>query len=497
MAKKRRSPSRRKSSQSTEKKQPSGDEPSSDAGQSQEDWSSLHIWQIQAVRDLLVVAAGVGIVAIGYALRTVTVPLLIALLLAYLFEPLIARLSEHEKITRARAVGGLIVTIGAFLGLLLAIVIPLALTQTADLVDDINSGKYRENVARIAQLLPEDAADAFDRIVEYIPGLAPDEADEPPSQGAQAESTMTAPASEESTDEKAPSDQEEGSPTDDSDPLTGDDRSATDVLSMTVAELEALIDERLRAAQQVGQGDGSTSSSIVGFVQKGAAAVWQVLGRIISAGLIAFLIPFYFFFFSLWYPDVLRFARELLPKANRRELLELIGKMDRVVAGFVRGRIVISLIMGVLLSIGWAIMGVPYPIVTGMIVGIFCAVPYLGGVGIPIAVGLLLLDQFGMSASERMPFWLILVGPTAVFAIVQLIEGYVLTPMIAGKATNLDPVTIVVAVLAGGSVLGIYGMLLAIPIAACGKIVATEVFMPRVRAWLKGEIKDPLPIQRR
>jgi predicted PurR-regulated permease PerM len=90
----------------------------------------------------------------------------------------------------------------------------------------------------------------------------------------------------------------------------------------------------------------------------------------------------------------------------------------------------------------------------------------------------------------------VLLLPTAWFVFVQLVEGYVLIPMIAGKATGLDPVTIVVAVLAGGSVLGVYGMLLAIPLAACGRILFTEVLLPRIRAWTRGEISDPLPIER-
>jgi predicted PurR-regulated permease PerM len=95
-----------------------------------------------------------------------------------------------------------------------------------------------------------------------------------------------------------------------------------------------------------------------------------------------------------------------------------------------------------------------------------------------------------------MAWWGILLWPTLVFTIVQLLEGYVLTPAIAGKATKLDPVTIVVVVLAGGSVLGVYGMLLAIPVAACGKILVAEVLMPRIRAWTRGELADPLPIER-
>ena len=79
-------------------------------------------------------------------------------------------------------------------------------------------------------------------------------------------------------------------------------------------------------------------------------------------------------------------------------------------------------------------------------------------------------------------WWGVVLWPTAVFVVVQIIESYGLTPMIAGKATNLDPVTIVVAVLAGGSIMGVYGMLLAIPAAACIKIVCTDVLLPRIRA---------------
>ena len=92
-----------------------------------------------------------------------------------------------------------------------------------------------------------------------------------------------------------------------------------------------------------------------------------------------------------------------------------------------------------------------------------------------------------------MGWWGIILWPTFVYVIVQIIETYMLTPAIAGKATNLDPVTILVAVLAGGSVGGIYGMILAIPAAACAKILITDVLLPRVKKWVKGEAEDPLP----
>ena len=169
--------------------------------------------------------------------------------------------------------------------------------------------------------------------------------------------------------------------------------------------------------------------------------------------------------------------------------------MDAAVAGFVRGRIVIAAIMGGVLAVGWMIVGVPYAILLGIGVGVLCAVPFLGLVGIPLSVGLLFLEQLGLSEESRMAWWGIIVWPTLVFAFVQAIDGWVLTPLIAGKATNLDPVTIFVAVLAGGSVLGAYGMLLAVPIAACIKITIQEIVLPNIRAWAQGEANDPLPFE--
>ena len=68
-----------------------------------------------------------------------------------------------------------------------------------------------------------------------------------------------------------------------------------------------------------------------------------------------------------------------------------------------------------------------------------------------------------------------------------------LTPLIQGKVTDLDPVSIVVAVLAGGTLAGLYGMLLAVPAAACIKILLREVAMPAIRDWSDGRSKDPLP----
>ena len=430
----------------------------------------LHIWQIQAVRDLLFVGAVLGIVWAGYALRAVTIPLLVALLLAYLFEPLIEKLCRHPKIKRPHAVAGVLAAGGISVLAVLAIVLPLIIQQTLNFVRDVREGELRAKVAQLEPYVPAAYADQFRTVLDLLPGEA---GSVPPVGDEQLDAAVD--DSQQSTDQP-------------------DDRA--DAGPMTDERFTQLKDElRAELLAELGPAaDDESSADWLNIARGGAQAIFRVIGAIVQLGLVAFLIPFYFFFFSLWYQDVVKFGRQLIPQKNREHTFELAAKMDRVVAGFVRGRIVISLIMGVMLAIGWMICGVPYAIALGLIVGVFCAVPYLGVIGVPLAVGLLFFDTLGQPDKSDLWWLWVIVWPTVVFTIVQLIEGYALTPMIAGKATNLDPVTIIVAVLAGGSVLGIYGMLLAIPIAACVKILCMEVLLPKIRAWTRGEAADPLPI---
>lgn len=390
------------------------------------DYARLHIWQIQGVRDVLFVAAVVLIFWTGYALRAVTVPLLVALLLAYLFEPLIKKLCQHPKISRVYAVSGLLLVAGSSFLLVLAIVLPLLIGQTIQGIRYTSDGGLHTKVSQLTtDFVPETYQDEVMSIVDYLP--------------------------------------------------TGDTEQNKPVVEAKPIDLPV---------------DVWASITVV------MNNVFRFLGALVQVSLLTFLIPFYFFFFSLWFDDVVQFARSMIPDKNKTSTLELLSKMDKVIAGFVRGRIVISLIMGLMLALGWMICGVPYAITLGLVVGVFCAVPYLGVIGVPLAVGMLFFSTQGQPDKAELWWVWVIVWPTVVFGIVQLIEGYALTPMIAGKATGLDPVTILVAVLAGGSVMGMYGMLLAIPLAGCGKILFTDVLLPRIRDWTEGKVSDPLPIGR-
>lgn len=463
-------------------------------------WRQLHIWEIQAIRDLLVISAIAGLIWLGYVMRAVTTPLLIALALAYLFEPLISRATERYRVSRPVVVGGLLAALFGLLTLVIVATAPLVVRQVSSMVDDVRTGRMIRAAERFEDVLPEalrgtwrsmlESTGLLDEMVTDDPSgsieLAADTAEDTDStERVAAEDAADPDAEQNAADGPAgePDRRVRGATPDYAqDPLTESEEAR--VRRIVIEEL----DHRAQLAATPGLG------RYLDLLRRGVGTASTALGVIISAGLLAFLIPFYFFFFSVSYPAVLAFGESLLPRRHRDQALDLLRKMDSAVAGFVRGRLVISMIMSVLLAVGWYICGVPYSIVLGIVIGVFNLVPYLSGIGLPIALALLAFEQLGLPADQRMSWFWILAGPTIVFAVTQIIDGYVLTPIIAGKATDLDPVTILVAVLAGGSLAGFYGMLLAIPVAACLKIVIREILLPRVRAWTAGRASDPLPM---
>jgi predicted PurR-regulated permease PerM len=412
-----------------------------------------HLWEIQAIRDVLLIAGGLSLLWLGYALSSITIPLLMALLLAYLVEPLVEGLGQRG-VSRSRAAAWFVGLFGVLVVGLLALVLPLIVGQTLRLVDDVESGDMQRRVLRVESILPEQAAAPLQRLAMLLPGEAT----------LDAESDLVAASGE-----------------------VESMGSSADSLEMQI--------QRIVQQELASQSDDAVLQQ-EGLRAAGAAltSAWSVLVAIVDAGFLLFLIPFYFYFLVLWYPEVIRFGAQLVPRDNREAIFSLLQEMDDVVSGFVRGRLLVSFIMGLMFSVGWWLVDVPYAFVLGMTTGALSTVPFVGGLGAPIAIGLAVLARLELPEVERAAWWMPVVLPAAVFALVSAIEGWVLLPLIAGRATRLDPVTIVVAVLAGGALLGVYGMLLAIPLAACLKILVIRVVLPRLRAWTRGDVADPLPI---
>lgn len=151
-----------------------------------------------------------------------------------------------------------------------------------------------------------------------------------------------------------------------------------------------------------------------------------------------------------------------LPTAARSDALELVGRVHRVVGRFVRGQLIVSLVVGVLAALGLSLLGVRYALFLGLIAGLFDIIPYFGPIlGAAPAVALALLR------SPLTALWVLLL-----FVAIQQLEGSLLSPKVVGEQVGLHPLTVVFSVLAGGELFGVVGMLLAVPAAATIKVTA-------------------------
>jgi predicted PurR-regulated permease PerM len=134
-----------------------------------------------------------------------------------------------------------------------------------------------------------------------------------------------------------------------------------------------------------------------------------------------------------------------------------------VVRGYVRGRFLIALILSAFYAAGLWLLGVPLWAAIGLIAGLVGIIPYVG-----IIAGIVL--ALGFAAIDGGDLWTI-VGVIAVFTLAQPLEDYVLTPRIIGESLDLHPMLILIALLIAGSLFGVLGLVLAIPVVGVAKVM--------------------------
>ncbi|MEC7351490.1 MAG: AI-2E family transporter [Planctomycetota bacterium] len=449
-----------------------------------------HLWQIQPIRDFAWIFLVLLFIWLGYEMRAITVPLLVAVLLAYLFAPVVSLLERRLRFPRSLSAATILAVGGVTVLLVGVLTVPLAVSQTMSFLDAVRKGKYDGAIDHVIDYAPDSIQPQIEQFVDRaqqwigVSAGAVAAGSEPPAPSTE-DSTPPASTAPAGADARAEATPRGG---------TAPKQAGT----LDEARIRALVDRQIeeRLSADASGGSAGTGGKLdwFGVLGSGARRVVTFALGVLQLGILVFLIPFYFFYFTIIWPKITSFGSGMILKDHREHTLRLVAEMDKAVSGFVRGRIVIAVILAVMYSVGWTIVGVPYAIPLGIIIGTFSLIPYLGGVGLPLSIGLMAADQFSLPAEQQMAWWGIILWPGLVYMICQFADDYCLTPLIAGKATNLDPVSIVVAILAGGTLAGLYGMLIAIPVAACIKILIQEVFMPRIRDWIDGRVDDPLPI---
>ncbi len=204
--------------------------------------------------------------------------------------------------------------------------------------------------------------------------------------------------------------------------------------------------------------------------------VWTQTAVVVDSLVTLVLIPVLAFYFLRDFDRMRTVAVDFLPLPQRSWLLERLRQMDQVVGLWIRGQLEVSLWLAVLYAIGLGItfgftgMGVSSGIAIGVFAGLLGVVPYLGFfVGFLLASLLALLDWSG---------WGGLAGVVLTFGTVQAVEAYVITPRIVGDKVGLSPVAVIIALLFGAELLGLLGVLLALPV-----VGSLRVLLPDLLAW--------------
>lgn len=183
------------------------------------------------------------------------------------------------------------------------------------------------------------------------------------------------------------------------------------------------------------------------------------------------LVPVVLFYLLRDWKDVLTRAAAWIPDALRQRTITVAREIDSVLAQFVRGQIMVIVVMSLFYSIGLWLVGLDYALAVGLISGILVFVPYLGAI-----VGVLLATLAGWTQFGDLT-GLALVW--AVFAVGQTLESLWITPWLVGDRVGLHPVAVIFALMAFGQLFGFVGVLLAIPAAA-----ATLVALRHLRTQL-------------
>ena len=179
----------------------------------------------------------------------------------------------------------------------------------------------------------------------------------------------------------------------------------------------------------------------------------------IQVGGTVVLIPIIAFYFLLDWERMLQRLRNLIPRRYEASTLRIVGECHNVLGAFVKGQLLVMVLLGVVYAIGLQLIGLEVGLIIGMVAGLASIIPYLGfAVGI-IAAVIATFFQFGLD-------WMQLVLVLVVFMVGQAVEGYILQPFLLGDKIGLSPVAVVFAVLAGAQLAGFLGMLIALPVAA-------------------------------
>ena len=193
------------------------------------------------------------------------------------------------------------------------------------------------------------------------------------------------------------------------------------------------------------------SGGITGGIAAGSKAFITFLTFLVLTPLVSF------FMMKEW-PAMTKWTQSLIPRRHEATVNDLLDQIDKKLAGFIRGQLTVAVMLGLIYAVALSIAGLNFGFLIGIGAGILSIIPLVGS-----TVGLIVAVAVAWFQSGELSYVGII---AAIFIVGQIVEGNILSPKLLGDSVGLHPLWILFALMAGGALFGILGMLLAVPIAS-------------------------------
>jgi predicted PurR-regulated permease PerM len=178
------------------------------------------------------------------------------------------------------------------------------------------------------------------------------------------------------------------------------------------------------------------------------------------------VVPFVTAYLLLDLEHLKRSLAAVVPEERRRATMGLLSEIDAVIGGFIRGQMLVALMVGILITAALILLHVPFPYLFGLLAGVGDLIPYVGAVlaVVPAFISATLTNG-----------WINGLLVVLAFVVIFEAEGHLIAPNIVGKQVRLSPFIVIIALLIGAELAGIFGMLVAVPLAGVMRVVTTRV----------------------
>jgi len=404
-------------------------------------------------------------------LQPILIPVAIAIILTYLLDPLVTKMSRGG-LSRTKAVAFLFAVVFVALGGLIGWLVPTISIQSANFAKEVPA--YTERARdRIVDLIYR-----FDQTFGFLGG------GREKSASSSFTNWLIGPASP--TPRPQPTPSATVSPNAATPPQTiapATETIAPNPSKFTGAErqrIQAYVEKQIPNLQRALP---MLMEKLWGILKKSIGGFLGITGFLLSL----ILVPIYLFFLLNEKPRIEKRWKDYLPlRASplRDEVAEVLSEINKYVTAYFRGQLLVCLVDGVLIGTALTLFGLNFAPLIGVIVVILTMVPYIGIVVCWVPAVLIAAFQWGD--------WWHPIGVTAIFIVVQNLEGIFYAPRIVGNYVGLHPMTVIVSIFVWGLIIGgVLGPLLAVPLTATIKVLlARYVWGPRLRERVMESIED-------